>query len=76
MNMSNDVHHSVALQALDRNTLESERKKAKAEMTYKLLNDMGPISLTNLFPYTGEMTKFIFEIFQVTFAYRNRVLII
>ena len=33
MNMSNDVHHSVALQALDRNTLESERKKAKAEMT-------------------------------------------
>ena len=58
MNMSNDVHHSVALQALDWNTLETERKKAKAKMMYKLLNDMGPKSLTNLFTYKGEITKY------------------
>ena len=30
MNMSNDVHHSVVLQALGWKTLEAERKKAKA----------------------------------------------
>ena len=49
MNMSNDVHQSVALQALDWNTRKTERNKAKAKIMYKLLNDMGPKSLTNLF---------------------------
>ncbi len=39
-------------------TLKTERKKAKAKMMYKLLNNMGPQSLTNLFTYKGEMTSY------------------
>ena len=58
MNMSNDVHHSVLLQALGWKTLEVERKKAKAKMMYKLLNNMGPQSLTNLFTYKDELTSY------------------
>ena len=58
MNMSNDTDHSVALQALGWKTLKVERKKAKAKMMYKLLNNMGPQSLTNLFTYKSEMTSY------------------
>ena len=58
MNMSNGVHHSVVLQALGWKTLEAERKKAKAKMMYKLLNNMGPQSLTNLFTYKDEVTSY------------------
>ena len=58
MNMSNDTDHSVALQALGWKTLRVERKKAKAKMMYKLLNNMGPQSLTNLFTYKSEMTSY------------------
>ena len=38
--------------------LKTERKKAKAKMMYKLLNNMGPESLTNLFTYKSEMTNY------------------
>ena len=58
MNMSNDTDHSVALQALGWKTLRVERKKAKAKMMYKLLNNMGPQTLTNLFTYKSEMTSY------------------
>jgi hypothetical protein len=58
MNMSNDTDHSVALQALGWKTLRVERKKAKAKLMYKLLNNMGPQSLTNLFTYKSEMTSY------------------
>ena len=57
MNMSNDIDHSVALQALGWVPLKTERKKAKAKMMYKILNKMGPESLTTLFTYKGEMTN-------------------
>lgn len=56
--MSNDTDHSVALQALGWKTLKIERKKAKAKMMYKLLNNMGPQSLANLFTYKGDMTNY------------------
>ena len=52
MNMTNDVDHSIALQAVGWKTLEVERKKAKSKMIYKLLNNIGPESLTNLFTYS------------------------
>ena len=58
MNMSNDVHHSFVLQALGWKTLEAERKKAKGKMMYKLLNNMGPQSLANLFTYKDEVTGY------------------
>ena len=35
-----------------------ERKKARAEIMYKLLNKMGPKSLTNLFSYKSEKTNY------------------
>ena len=56
--MSNDTDNSVALQALGWKTLKVERRKAKAKMMYKLLNNMGPQSLTNLFTYKSEMTSY------------------
>ena len=56
--MSNDTDHSVALKALGWKTLKVERKKAKAKMMYKLLNNMGPQSLINLFTYKGETTSY------------------
>ena len=58
MNMSNDIDHSVALQALSWVPLKTERKKVKSKMMYKLLNNMGPESLTNLFTYKREMTNY------------------
>ena len=61
MNMSNDLHHSVVLQALDWKTLEAERKKAKAKMMYKLLSNLDPQSLTNLFIYKDEVTSYNFR---------------
>ena len=77
MNMSNDVHQTVVLHALGWKTLEAERKKAKAKMMYKLLNNMGPQSLTKLFTYKDEVTIVIIcEIFQAIFVYHIRVLII
>ena len=56
--MSNDTDHSVASQALGWKTLKAERKITKAKMMYKLLNNIGPQSLTNLFTYKGEMTTY------------------
>ena len=58
MNMSNDVHQTVVLHALVWKTLEAERKKAKAKMMYKLLNNMGPQSLTKLFTYKDKVTSY------------------
>jgi hypothetical protein len=58
MNMSNDIDHSVALQALVWKPLKTERKKSKAKIMYKLLNKMGPKSLTNLFTYKSEVTNY------------------
>ena len=47
--MSNDVDHSVALHVLGWEPLDTTRKKAKARMMYKTLNNIGPESLTKLF---------------------------
>ena len=59
MNMSNDVHRTVVLHALlGWKTLEAERKKVEAKMMYKLLNNMGPQSLTKLFTYKDEVTSY------------------
>ena len=58
LNLSNDVHHTIALHALGWEPLQTERKKAKAKMMYKVLNKTGPKSLTNLFSYKGEKTNY------------------
>ena len=58
LNASNDVEHNIALRALGWEPLQMERKKAKAKIMYKLLNKMGPKSLTNLFSYKSEKTNY------------------
>ena len=56
--MSNDVNHSVALHVLGWELLSITRKKAKARMMYKTLNNIGPESLTKLFHCKNETTKY------------------
>ena len=58
LNSSNDVHHTIALNALGWEPLQTERKKAKAKMMYKVLNKTGPKSLTHLFLYKSEKTNY------------------
>ena len=58
LNVNNDVEHTIALRTLGWEPLQTERKKAKAKIMYKLLNKMGPKSLTNLFSYKSEKTNY------------------
>jgi hypothetical protein len=58
LNMSNDVNHSIALCELGWEPLKTLRKKAKAKMMNKVLNKMGPKSLTNLFSYKCAKTNY------------------
>ena len=58
MNMCNDVESTVALNALGWEPLKAERKKAKAKLMFKLLNGMGPKSLSNLLDYKNEFTDY------------------
>ena len=48
-----------------------ERKKAKAKIMYKLLNKMGPKSLTNYFRIRVRKQIITFGTFLVVFAYQN-----
>ena len=73
LNLSNDVHHTIALHALGWEPLQTERKKAKAKMMYKVLNKTGPKSLTNLFSYKSEKLIITFGTFQVVSVYPNHV---
>ena len=56
--MSNDIDHSIALHALGWESLKMMRKKTKAKMMFKILNRMGPESLSDLFTYKSEMTNY------------------
>ena len=48
----------MALRTLGWEPLQTERKKAKARMMYKLLSKMDPKSLTNLFSNQNEKTNY------------------
>jgi hypothetical protein len=48
----------MTLRTLGWEPLQTERKKAKARMMYKLLNEMDPKSLTNLFSNKNEKTNY------------------
>ena len=45
MNMNNDVDYTIALNSLGWETLQVQRKKAKAKLMFKLLNNLEPKSL-------------------------------
>ena len=71
LNVSNDVEHSIALRALGWEPLQMERKKAKAKIMCKLLNKMGPKSLTNYLRIRVRKQIITFGTFLVVFAYQN-----
>ena len=58
LDVSNDVNHTIALHTLGWEPLSARRKKAKAKMMFKILNKMGPKSLTDLFSYKSEKTEY------------------
>ena len=57
LNMTNDVNHTIAPRALGWEPLKIERRKAKGKMMYKILNNMGPQSLTKLFSISNKSDK-------------------
>ena len=56
MGMKNDTPALEAITALGWETLESYRAKSKAVQMYKVLNDLAPISLVNLFMRKSDIT--------------------
>jgi hypothetical protein len=58
MNMSNDVDHPAALDALDWKPLKTERIKAKSKLMFNLLNKMCPKALNNVFTFKSEMKNY------------------
>ena len=71
--MSNDVDHLLALDALDWKPHKTERIKAKSKLMFKLLNKMGPKSLTDLFTFKSEMTNYKLRNVESTLCYHSRV---
>lgn len=57
-NMSNNVGHEIALNALNWEPLKIQRLKSKAKLMFKLLNDMGPKLLADLFYFKNEFTDY------------------
>ena len=58
LDVSNDVNDTIALHTLHWEPLSAERKKAKAKMMFKIVNKMGPKSLTDLFSNKSEETEY------------------
>ena len=58
MDMSNEVSHVVAMNLLGWETLEAQRKKNKAKLMFKVLNNLGPQSLTDLFFNKRDITNY------------------
>ena len=53
-----------------------ERKKAKSKMMFKILNNVGPRSLTDLFSYKSEKTEYHLQDISKVSVYQNLELII
>lgn len=53
--MPNETDQQTALNALEWEPLQTQRLKAKAKMMFKVLNNMGPNSLHELFTYKDEL---------------------
>lgn len=48
----------VALSSLGWETVEAQRKKNKAKLMFKVLNNLGPQSLTDLFTNKRDITNY------------------
>ena len=58
LDVSNDVNHRTGFCTLGSKPLSTERKTAREKMMLKILNTMGPQSITDLFPYKSEKTEY------------------
>ena len=58
MGMTNDTPGLEAITALRWETLESQRAKSKAVQMYKVLNDLAPNALVNLFMRESDVTDY------------------
>ena len=54
-NMPNEISQETALSALGWEPLKQQRKKAKAKIMFKILNNMGPECLNKLFTFTKDV---------------------
>ena len=75
LDASNDVNHTIALLTLGWEPLSMERKKAKAKIMFKILNNMGP-RLLIYFHIKVRKLSIIFETNQKVSVYQNLELII
>ena len=55
-NMSNAIDQQIALSALNWEPRRMQRCKSKTKLMFKLLNNMGPTSLTDLYTFKSEST--------------------
>ena len=51
--------HETALAAMDWEALTTRRHKSKAKLMFKILNNMGPTSPSDLFKFKNELTHHI-----------------
>ncbi len=58
MNFSNDISGPEAIKALGWESLETRRAKSKAKTMYKVLNNLAPSSLAELFEHKRNITKY------------------
>ena len=58
MNFSYDVSGPKAIKALGWETLETRRAKFKAKTMYKVLNNLAPSSLAELFGHRSNITRY------------------
>ena len=58
MSMKNDTPGLEAISALGWETLECQRTKSKAIQMYKVLNDLAPNALVNLFVRKSDITDY------------------
>ena len=57
-NMRNDIDQQSALTALGWEPVKAQRRKAKAKLMFKILNNMRPKCLNNLFTYKNQLSNY------------------
>ena len=52
-----EVDHKISLNALGQEPLKARTERVEAKLMFKVLNKIGPKSLTSLFNYKNEISK-------------------
>ena len=72
MNFSNDISGLEAIKALGWENLETRRAKSKAKTMYKVLNNLAPSLLTDLFEPRRNTTKYDHRSFSTSLQYPSQ----